>query len=232
MPKPTVAIIEDEADLRELLEYALGREGFETLSAADGITGLANVRRQSPSLVVLDLMLPGLDGLEVCRQLKQDEATRAIPIVMVSAKGEESDIVLGLGLGADDYVTKPFSPKELVARIRAVLRRAETSRASDDRMAIVQGCLRIDPMRHKVFLDDQEAELTATEFRILHFLAMSPGRVFARDQILSHALGPNAVVTDRSVDVHIRSIRKKLGDRRDVVETVRGVGYRFSEDEL
>ncbi|RKY19101.1 MAG: DNA-binding response regulator, partial [Planctomycetota bacterium] len=156
-------------------------------------------------------------------------ATRGIPIVMVTAKGDEADVVLGLGLGADDYVPKPFSPKELVARIRAVLRRSASSVDHDEQRRIVCGPLEIDPTRHKVLLSGRELGLTATEFRILHYLAGSPGRVFSRDQILAFALGPHAVVTDRSVDVHVRAIRQKLAEARDLIETVRGIGYRFAE---
>ena len=229
MSKPRILIIEDEPDIRELLQYALEREGFEVTLASDGSAGLQMVRKQAPDLLLLDLMLPGLDGLEICRRLKGDPTTRAIPVVMVTAKGDEADIVLGLGLGADDYVPKPFSPKEVVARVRAVMRRAENSSADANIRVVVRGELRIDPNRHKVFLGESEVALTATEFRILQHLATRPGRVFDREQILAAAVGPHTVVTDRSVDVHIRAIRKKLGERRDLVETVRGIGYRFAE---
>lgn len=229
MRRPRILIVEDEADIRELLEYTLSREGFETSSTADGVTGLSEARRATPELLVLDLMLPGIDGLEVCRRLKQDESTSSISIVMLTAKGEESDVVLGLGLGADDYVIKPFSPKEVVARIRAVLRRAGAAERHDEKKKLVHGGITIDPSRHKVFVLESEIPVTATEFRILHYLASRPGRVFSRDQILSGALGPNPMVLDRSVDVHVRAIRKKLADHRDLIETVRGVGYRFAE---
>ncbi len=230
MKKARVLILEDDADIRELLEYSLSREGFDVASASDGVVGLSEARRRMPDLILLDLMLPGLDGLEVCRRLKQEEVTSGIAIVIVSAKGEESDVVLGLGLGADDYVAKPFSPKEILARVRAVLRRTSTrDERHDDKKKIVHGELQIDPSRHKVFLETGEVPVTATEFRILHYLASRPGRVFSREQILSGALGPNAMVLDRSVDVHIRAIRKKLEERRDLIETVRGVGYRFAE---
>jgi len=229
MSKPRILIIEDEPDIRELLQYALEREGFEVTMAADGVAGLALLRKQAPDLLILDLMLPGLDGLEVCRRIKGDPGTRAIPVVMVTAKGDEADVVLGLGLGADDYVPKPFSPKEVIARVRAVLRRVASGAVDETIRVLVHGDLRIDPTRHKVFVGDDEVLLTATEFRILQHLASRPGRVFDRDQILAAAVGPNTVVTDRSVDVHIRAIRKKLGERRDLVETVRGIGYRFAE---
>lgn len=230
MPKPSILIVEDEPDIRELLEYTLSREGYQVFVAADGLVGLSEARRRAPDLLLLDLMLPGLDGLEVCRRLKQDSSTRSIPIVMVTAKGDETDIVLGLSLGADDYVSKPFSTKELIARIAAVLRRVHASADDDSQRTVVQGLLRIDPARHRVEWAGEPIELTATEFRILHYLALSPGRVFSREQILAHALGPLAVVTVRSVDVHVRAIRQKLGEQRELVQTVRGIGYRFAED--
>jgi phosphate regulon transcriptional regulator PhoB len=229
MVNQKVLIVEDEADIRELLEYSLTREGLEVITAGEGTAALALVRRKVPDLILLDLMLPGLDGLEICRRLKADDATRGIPVIMVTAKGDEADVVLGLGLGADDYIAKPFSPKELVARVQAVLRRTRSSDGADTKAVVDAGPLRIDPTRHKVFVDDAEVELTATEFRILHYLASRPGRVFSRDQILASALGPNTIVTDRSVDVHVRAIRKKLGEQRELVETVRGIGYRFAE---
>lgn len=230
MTKPTILIIEDEADIRELVDYTLTREGFEVHTAEDGVRGLSEVRRLAPDLVLLDLMLPGLDGLDVCRRIKQDDALASTAVVIVSAKGEESDIVLGLGLGADDYVLKPFSSPELVARVKAVMRRTQgNDRKPDAKKAVVHGILMIDPSRHRVILDDEDVSLTATEFRILHYLATRPGRVLTRDQILAVAVGPNPNVLDRSVDVHVRSIRKKLGEHRDLIETVRGVGYRFSE---
>jgi DNA-binding response OmpR family regulator len=166
----------------------------------------------------------------VCRQLRADPATAGTALIMVTAKGEESDVVLGLGLGADDYVSKPFKPKELVARVRAVLRRTRDSgERVDEQRVVLAGPLRIDPTRHRATLDGDDLPLTATEFRILHYLASRPGRVFTRDQILSASVGPNVVVLERNIDVHIRSIRRKLGSRRDLIETVRSIGYRFAE---
>lgn len=230
MTRSTILIVEDEPDIRELLEYTFGREGYDVAAVGDGLIGLSETRRRIPDLLLLDLMLPGLDGLEVCRRLKQDPSTSSVPIVMVSAKGDEADVVLGLGLGADDYVAKPFSAREVVARVAAVLRRVRSSDEEEPLRTVVQGELRIDPGRHRVTWGERTIELTATEFRILHYLGCYPGRVFSRDQILVHALGPNVEVTDRSVDVHVRSIRKKLGPQRDLVETVRGIGYRFAEE--
>lgn len=230
MSRPRILILEDEPDIREILEYALKRDGFDVISATDGQAGLAAARRLVPDLILLDLMLPGMDGLEVCRQIRGDPSTAGIALIMVTAKGEESDVVLGLGLGADDYIAKPFKPHELVARTRAVLRRTrQAAIGKQDQRAVVTGALRIDPASHRAMLDGQELPLTATEFRILHFLASRPGRVFTRDQILAASIGANVVVLERNIDVHIRSIRKKLGAQRDLIETVRSIGYRFAE---
>jgi DNA-binding response OmpR family regulator len=230
MSKTRILVVEDDADIRELLQYSLAREGCEVQAAAEGKAALAAARRTPPDLVLLDLMLPGVDGLEVCRQLRADRATSGAAIIMVTAKGEEPDVVLGLGLGADDYVVKPFKTSELVARVKAVLRRTrEETRLPDDRRALVHGPLRIDPERHRVTLDGDEVPLTATEFRILHYLASRPGRVFTRDQILTASMGQNSMVLERNIDVHVRSIRRKLGRHRELVETVRAIGYRFAE---
>jgi DNA-binding response OmpR family regulator len=231
MGRSRIAVVEDEEDIREILEYSLTREGFEVETAADGASGLALIRRCRPDLVLLDLMLPDIDGLEICRELKGDAETAGIAIIMVSAKGEESDIVLGLGLGADDYVPKPFSNQELMARVRSVLRRAQSTAGSGaDEQVVMHGPLKVDPGRHKAWLGPQLIELTATEFRILHLLASHPGRIFSRSQILTEARGQLASAFDRSVDAHVRTIRKKLGDGRDLIETVRSIGYRFAEE--
>ena len=230
MTKGRIAIVEDEEDIREILEYNLTREGFAVESATDGSTGLEMIRREAPELVLLDLMLPDMDGLEICRQLKSDAATSEILIIMVSAKGEESDIVLGLGLGADDYIPKPFSNKELIARVQSVLRRAKRESTPEESTGVInQGALKIDPERHKAWYAEREIELTATEFRILLLLARHPGRIFSRSQILSEARGELAAAFDRSVDAHVRTIRKKLAEGRDLIETVRSIGYRFAE---
>jgi two-component system phosphate regulon response regulator PhoB len=225
----TILVIEDEKDIRELIEHHLRREGYTVVSVATGEAGLEAVERQRPALVLLDLMLPGLDGFEVCKHLKNSEATRDIPIVMLTARSEETDIVSGLELGADDYVRKPFSMKELIARIRARLRRSESSLHADDRATIRTSRVYIDPSRHVVKVDDSLVSLTPTEFRILALLAKHPGWVFSRDQIINAVRGEDAVVTDRSVDVQIVGLRKKLGSCGDSVETVRGVGYRFND---
>jgi two-component system phosphate regulon response regulator PhoB len=223
-----IIVIEDESDIRENLRFNLEREGFDVAVAEDGETGLALVRRERPDLVLLDLLLPKLDGMEVCRALKGDEATRDVPIIMVTAKADETDIVLGLGLGADDYATKPFSPRELIARVRAVLRRAEKQRsAPPEGERLVRGDLVVDTVRHEVTVAGRPVALTPTEFRLLLCLAARPGRVFGRDSLVSHVIGEGVSVVDRTIDVHVQAIRKKLGASRDLIETVRGVGYRF-----
>lgn len=231
MGRTKILVIEDEPDILELVEYNLRREGYEVRTASDGEAGLQQARRDVPHLILLDLMLPNIDGLEVCRKLREDSATRAIPIVMVSARGEESDVVLGLELGAEDYVTKPFSPRVLIARVRAVLRRSTRTAEQERAQRIERGPLRIDATKHQATIGEDEIELTATEFRLLFFLASHPGRVFTRDHLVSRVVGDMAIVTPRNIDVHVRSIRKKLGDHRELIETVRGVGYRFREDE-
>jgi two-component system phosphate regulon response regulator PhoB len=235
MAQKHIVIVEDEPDILEILCYNLKREGFAVASAADGIKGLALIKQRLPDLVLLDLMLPGMGGLDICRALKGADATADIPVIMVSAKGEESDVVLGLGIGADDYVPKPFSPKELIARAQAVLRRsagsgvkASSSGGADSDCIVCNGLL-IDSGKHQVSFNGQAVKLTATQFRLLHHLARYPGRVFSREQLLNHAVSDGVVVVDRNIDVHIRGIRKKIGDQHVFIETVRGVGYRFRE---
>ena len=227
--RETILVIEDEPDILEITQYNLTREGYKVLASRDGGEGLSRARREAPDLVLLDLMLPGLDGLEVCKRLQADPVTSGIPIIMVTAKGEESDVVIGLQLGADDYVTKPFSPKELVARVKAVLRRGPLREERGTAERIARDGLVIDLAKHQVTIDGEPQVFTATELRLLHFLAAHPGRVFARDHLLSRVIGDHAVVIDRNIDVHIGAIRKKLGPYRDLIETVRGVGYRFQE---
>jgi two-component system phosphate regulon response regulator PhoB len=229
MKREKIVVIEDEADILEVIQYNLAREGYEVVVTANGEEGLRLVRQEGPALVLLDLMLPGLDGIEVCRKLKADALTQAIPIIMVTAKGEEADIVLGLGVGADDYITKPFSPKELVARVGAVLRRGPLKDEKGAGERIVREGIVIDTTRHEVRVDSVAVTFTATELRLLHFLASHPGRVFTRDQLLSRVIGDEAIIIDRNIDVHVRAIRKKLGPHRELIETIRGVGYRFRE---
>ncbi len=224
-----ILVVEDEADILDVLEYTLSREGYRVLSCRDGDAGLALARSEAPELILLDLMLPGRDGLDICRDLKADRVTQRIPIIMVTAKGEESDIVIGLGVGADDYVTKPFSPKELVARVKAVLRRAPVQDAATGGQRVVRDGIVIDTSRHEVLVDGNPVDLTPTELRLLHLLAAHPGRVFTRSQLLSRVIGGGAHVVNRNIDVHVRSIRTKLGSNRELIETIRGVGYRFRD---
>jgi len=222
----TILAVEDEEDILELIAFNLGKEGFQVKGAGSGEEALRLARAAAPDLILLDLMLPGIDGLDVCRILKRDDVTRHIPIVMVTAKGEEADIVAGLELGADDYITKPFSPRVLLARVRAVLRRRETVPA-DETAAVNIRNLVIDPGRHRVLVEGQPVELTYSEFQILLLLARRAGWVFTRYQIVDAIRGDDYAVTERSVDVHIAALRKKLGSAGIYIETVRGVGYRF-----
>lgn len=228
MPKDKILVVEDEEDILELVRYNLSREGYLVVGATNGEDGLRQAKTQTPGLIVLDLMLPGIDGLTVCRVLQNDPDTSSIPIIMLTAKGEESDIVTGLELGAEDYVTKPFSPKVLVARIRRILRRDAAQPAAPED-TITHGSLRIDPRRHAVTVDGTPVDLTLTEFRILESLAKKPGWVFTRYQLVEASRGEDSEVTDRSVDVHIVSLRRKLGAAGALIETVRGVGYRTKE---
>lgn len=222
-------LIEDEQDIADLLVYNLEREGYQVTAFRDGREGFDAITRIGPDLILLDLMLPGMDGIEICRALRADPRTAGTGIIMVTAKGEESDMVLGLGIGADDYITKPFSPREVIARVKAVLRRNRRSGGNSAEERIDAGPLQIDISRHEAQLDSQPINLTATEFRLLYFLASHPGRVFSRDQIIGHVIGDGAFVVDRNIDVHVRSIRKKLGESKHLIETVRGVGYRFTD---
>lgn len=227
MKKSKIVVIEDEVDILEVINYNLSKEGFDVCSALDGEEGLALVKKEVPDLVLLDLMLPGLDGIEICRKLKTDYSTRSIPIIMVTAKGEESDIVLGLGMGADDYMVKPFRPRELIARIRSVLRRGDFIEEGEGLVSIDE--LVIDINRHEVKLEGKKIVLTAMEFKLLHFLASHPGQVFTRENLLNHVSSDDTFIIDRNIDVHIRSIRKKLNKHRELIETIHRVGYRFRD---
>lgn len=227
----TILLVEDEQDLLELLRYNLVREGYQVETAGTGEDGLKRVRQMGRDLdlVLLDLMLPGIDGLEVCRTLKSRETTAAVPVVMLTAKGEESDIVRGLELGADDYITKPFSPRVLMARIGAVLRRAEKAGRAQPTSVVEAGPIAIDQDRHEVTVSGEPAVLTATEFKLLALLMSRAGRVYTRQQIIESIHEGYAAVTDRSVDVQVVSLRRKLGDAGRLIETVRGVGYRLRD---
>ena len=228
MARVRILVVDDEPDILELVRYNLTRNNYEMVDVASGEEALTSVRRALPDLVVLDLMLPGIDGLEVCRRLKNDARTSAIPVIILSAKGEEADVVTGLELGADDYLTKPFSPRVLLARIKAVLRRQQ-SEPDTASAVITHHDLQIHPGRHEVLAGGASVQLTLTEFRILHLLARRPGWVFTRNQILAAAQGDDASVTTRAVDVHIVALRRKLGPGGDRIETIRGVGYRLQE---
>src|SRR5438477_4233597 len=221
-----ILIIEDERGLTDVLAYNLQREGYETAVAHDGQEGLRKAQMQLPDLVILDLMLPGMDGLEVCRQLRAGKQTSKIPILMLTAKGEEMDQVVGFSVGADDYVTKPFSVKVLLQRIRALQRRVDASGEANDVVQHLE--VRIDRVRHRAFVQERELDLTPTEFRLLECLLRQPGRAFTRHQLMDTAIGDAAIVLERTIDVHIKTLRRKLGAAA-LIETVRGHGYRLRE---
>lgn len=224
--KESILVIEDDPDIRELLQRSLEREGYRVHVSADGEAGLREADARRPSVVLLDLMLPGVDGLEVCRLLKQNDQMATTPVIMLTAKGEESDVVLGLELGADDYVTKPFSPKELIARIRAVLRRMKRRQKDGRAPRIEIGEVILDSERHEVSVDGEITYFTRAEFRLMWALAAHPGRVFTRNELVDHITAGESYILDRNVDVHISAIRKKLGRHGNLIATVRGVGYK------
>jgi len=225
-----ILVVEDEASLQELLRYNLTKEGYDPVAAQSGKDALELARREVPSLVLLDLMLPDMDGLEVCKRLRSRSDTAAIPIVMLTARGEESDIVRGLELGADDYISKPFNLPVLFARIRAVLRRRETPSAEETVPLVDRGGVTLHPGRREVTVEGNKVDLTNTEFRVLHLLMRRPGWVLTRRQIVDGVQSEQYAVTERAVDVQIVGLRKKLGSASALIETVRGVGYRFRDD--
>ena len=227
MPKARILAVDDEEDILELVRYALTREGYDVIGVETGEACLKQARQKRPDLIVLDLMLPGIDGLDVCKALKADDHTHHIPIIMLTAKGEESDIVTGFNLGADDYITKPFSAKVLAARIKAVLRRR--SEPDEDENLIKRGNLVINRGRREVLAKGKPVTLTYTEFEILAHLARRPGWVFTRSQIVNAVKGEDYPVTERAIDVQIVGLRRKLGEAADCIETIRGVGYRFRD---
>jgi two-component system phosphate regulon response regulator PhoB len=231
MAHERILVVDDEPDLLELVRYNLAQHGYEVTCVLSGEEALTQLDAHPPDLVVLDLMLPGADGLEICRAMKRNTRTALIPIIILSAREEEADVVAGLELGADDYLTKPFSPRVLQARVKAVLRRQQTDTVEGDSLVISHGDLVIHPGRHEVTLRGQSIPLTSTEFRILCQLVRRPGWVLSRQQIIDAAPGHDASVTERSVDVHIVSLRRKLGASGQVIETIRGVGYRFQAEE-
>jgi len=224
-------VVDDEADIRELIKFNLEKEGFDVIPVSDGETALEEARLRQPDLIILDVMLPGIDGVEVCFKLKSDAAYKSIPIVMLSAKSDESDQLVGLKIGADDYLVKPFSPKVLVAKVSAILRRGDvvSSSSSDDVPVIRLKGLFMNPNDFSVTYKEKTLKLTAVEYKILYFLARKPGRVDTRERIIEQVRGDDVIITGRTVDVHVLSLRRKLGDAADLIETVRGIGYRVRE---
>ena len=227
MAKPLVLIVEDDRSLADVLDYNLRQDGYDTIVARDGQEGLTQARLKGPQLIVLDLMLPLVNGLEICRRLRSDPATREMLILMLTAKAEETDQVAGFSVGADDYVTKPFSVKVLLERIRALLRRRQGAGAAGDTL-VSQGIM-VDRERHRVTAGEQHLDLTPSEFSLLESLIRHPGRVFSRAELIDSALGGDSLVLERTIDVHVRALRKKLDQHADLIETVRGVGYRFRD---
>jgi two-component system phosphate regulon response regulator PhoB len=223
----TILIVEDERDVVDLLTFNLRKAGFTISTATDGAAGLQKARSEKPAFIILDLMLPKMPGLEICKILKSDSATRQIPIMMLTAKAEEIDRVLGLELGADDYVTKPFSPREVILRIKAILRRAERT-AEDERLSA--GSIVIDPARHEVSIAGKRVNLTSLEFKLLRTLMQRRGRVQTRDRLLNDVWGYESIIDTRTVDTHVRRLRRKLGKAANAIESVRGFGYRLREN--
>jgi two-component system phosphate regulon response regulator PhoB len=228
MAHEKILVIEDDDDIQMLMKHHLSKEGYKVSLAATGEDGASKVTKEPYDCVLLDLMLPGMDGLDVCKLMKKNPKLQKIPVIMVTAKGEESDIVSGLELGADDYIVKPFSPKVLIARVRAALRRKSSEMYNGETILQVQN-IEIHPGKHEVTVDGERLDLTHMEFQVMHLLASQPGWVFTRNQIIDNVRDDNYQVTDRSVDVVIVGLRRKLGNAGDLIETVRGVGYRFLE---
>jgi two-component system phosphate regulon response regulator PhoB len=228
MTKGKILVIEDDRSLADVLTYNLKQAGYETHVAFDGLDGINQAQLKSPDLILLDIMLPVIDGHDVCRKLKADPATREIQIIMMTAKAEETDELIGFSIGADDYVAKPFSVKVLLERIKVLRRRASPETSATESLAMVQG-VAVDRTRHRATVDGKPLQLTRSEFRLLDTLIRQPGRVFQRSELIDAALGEDTMVMERTIDVHIRALRRKLGGYADVIETVRGVGYRFRD---
>lgn len=227
MARLKVLIVEDERTISDVLVYNLTEFGFEVQAATNGLEGIDRAKRFLPDVILLDVMLPGMDGLEVCRQLRASAETRASKIIMLTAKSEEADQLVGFNVGADDYVTKPFSVRVLIERIKSITRRSTDDEPLES--VLVYGSISIDRSKHRVIVDNEHVLLTASEFRLLETLLRNPGRVYDRTELIESALGADTLVLERTIDVHIRSLRKKLGRHADRIETVRGVGYRFRE---
>ncbi|MFM7115917.1 MAG: response regulator [Planctomycetota bacterium] len=229
MPKQKILVIEDDRALAKVLEYNLLQSGYEVILSSDGQDGLYQARSKQPALILLDLMIPVLDGLEVCKRLRASQETRDLPIIMLTAKSEETDQVVGYNVGADDYVTKPFSVKVLMERIKSLLRRDQLRQTAEGEEVITRQGVTIDRVKYRATLNGEPIDLTPSEFRLLETLIRQPGRAFDRTELVDSALGSDAMVLERTIDVHIRSLRKKFGDHADLIETVRGVGYRFRD---
>lgn len=226
-----ILVVDDESDILNLLEYNLKKAGFRILLARDGPEAIESARTNRPDLVILDIMLPNMEGTEVLRRLKSSDSTKSIPVIMLTAKGEEIDKVIGFELGAEDYITKPFSPRELILRVKAVLKRtSERPGGEDEGRVMTFNCLTVDLSKHKVSVEGRPVELSTTEFRLLSALMQAGGRVLSRDAILDRAWGRDCFVISRTVDTHVRRLRSKLGRAGDFIETVRGAGYRFKEE--
>jgi two-component system phosphate regulon response regulator PhoB len=228
MPRKKVLLIEDDRALSEVLAYNLNKAGFEVILSFDGRDGLHQAQAKQPDIILLDVMLPIMDGIEVCRRLRGSPETESFKIVLLTAKSEETDQLVGFSVGADDYVTKPFSVKVLLERVKALLRRKQTLEANDADVVSLQG-ITLDRRKYRTTVDEQIVELTKSEFRLLDTLMRQPGRAFERSELIDSALGEDTLVLERTIDVHIRAIRKKIGEKADAIETVRGVGYRFRE---
>ena len=230
MMQKTLLLVEDDPDLLEILRLTFEMEGYRLVLARDGDEALKMAHRHGPDLIVLDVMLPKLDGIEVCRQLRAESAFRRVPILMLTAKGEESDVVLGLGIGADDYLVKPARPRELTARVKNLLKRVAPDDSTVIDSLITVDDMVIDPVRFEVRIANGDpVQLTPSEFKLLQTLAGNPGRVFRRSELLDNTIGAGVIVTERNIDTHVKSVRKKLDEKGDLIETVRGVGYRFSD---
>jgi two-component system phosphate regulon response regulator PhoB len=229
MPKTKILIVEDDRSLAEVLEYNLRGAGYEVYCAHDGMDGLNQARSKSPDMIVLDLMIPVIDGIETCRRLRAESRTRETPIMMLTAKAEETDQLIGFSVGADDYVVKPFSVRILLERIKSLLRRQSRTNGPGASEIVVSGSVTVDRIKHRVSIEGSPIDLTPSEFRLLDTLIRQPGRAFDRSELIDSALGEETLVLERTIDVHIRSLRKKLGNHGETVETVRGIGYRFRE---
>ncbi|WDE97120.1 response regulator [Lentisphaera profundi] len=228
MASKRILVVDDEIDIRELLNFTLSKEGYDVLSTGKGTEAISMVETHAPSLVILDGMLPGMDGNDICYKLKNNKATSHIPVIMLSARTDETDQIIGLRLGADDYIPKPFSPKILIAKIDAILRRTEFTRNEDNEEEIIRHeGLVLNKGDFSATLNEKTLQLTAVEYKLLYFLCKKPGRVYTRERILEEIRGDDVIITGRTVDVHILSLRRKLGDFADLIETVRGVGYKI-----